>query len=125
MQFYERKTMVYDNLPIFKSALDLLVYIETIVKGFDKYHKYTIGEDLRKYSKSILFMIQRANMSRDRESELVKLRDRCEELKMLIRVSQELKAFKGVKQFAEISKLTVNVSIQAQGWLKNSARVSK
>ncbi len=117
--------MHYDNLPIFKSALDLVVYIETIVKGFDKYHKYTIGEDLRKYSKDILFMIQRANMSRDRENELLRLRDRCEELKMLIRVSQELKAFKGLKQFAEISKLTVNVSIQAQGWLKSSARVSK
>ena len=41
--------MYYDNLPIYKSALDLVVYIETIVKGFNKYHKYTIGEDMRKY----------------------------------------------------------------------------
>ena len=30
--------MYYDNLPIFKSALDLVVYVESIVKGFDKYH---------------------------------------------------------------------------------------
>ncbi len=34
--------MYYDNLPIFKSTLDLVVYIETIVKGFEKYHKYII-----------------------------------------------------------------------------------
>ncbi len=33
--------MYYDNLPIFKSALDLVVYVETILKGFDKYNKYT------------------------------------------------------------------------------------
>jgi len=96
--------MYYDNLPIFKSALSLVVYIETIVKGFDKYHKYSIGLDLREYSKEIMFLIQRANMSRNREEELEKLRDKCEELKMLIRVAQELKAFKGLKQFEEISK---------------------
>ena len=39
------------NFPIFRAALELCTYIETIVKGFDKYHKYTIGEDMRKFSK--------------------------------------------------------------------------
>jgi len=65
--------LYYDNLPIYKSALDLVVYVETIVKGFDKCHKYTIGEDLKNYSKELLFMIQRANMSSQREAELLKL----------------------------------------------------
>ena len=36
-----------ENFPIFRSALELCVYVETIVKGFDKYHKYTIGEDMK------------------------------------------------------------------------------
>jgi hypothetical protein len=31
--------MQYDNLPIYKSALDFCVYIETIVKGFAKYER--------------------------------------------------------------------------------------
>ena len=56
--------MYYDNLPIYKSTLDLVVYIETIVKVFERYHKYTIGKDLRNYSKELLFMIQKANMRR-------------------------------------------------------------
>ena len=55
--------MRYDNLPIYKAALDLCVYVELIVKGFDKYHKYTLGVDLRNYSKELLFMIHRANIS--------------------------------------------------------------
>ena len=117
--------MYYDNLPIFKSALRLVVYIETIVKGFDRYDKYSIGLDLRNYSKEIMFIIQRANMSKNREVELSRLRDKCEELKMLIRVAQELKIFKGLKQFAEISKLTMAVVVQAQAWLNNTARISK
>lgn len=45
--------MQYDNLPIYKSSLDFCVYVETIVKSFAKYEKYTIGEDLRTYSKEI------------------------------------------------------------------------
>ena len=30
--------MYYENLPIFRSAMNLAVYIETIVKSFEKYH---------------------------------------------------------------------------------------
>jgi len=37
-----------ENLPIFKSALALAVYMEKIVKGFEKYNKYTIGVDLKR-----------------------------------------------------------------------------
>jgi hypothetical protein len=117
--------MYYDNLPIFKSALNLVVYIETIVKGFDKYHKYTIGVDLREYSKELLFLIQRANMSRSKEEELIALRNKCEEMKMLIRIAKELEAFKGFKQFEHSSKLTMEVVTQAQGWLTKTAGVSK
>jgi len=115
----------YDNLPIFKSALDLVVYIETIVKGFEKYHKYTIGVDLRAHSKEMLFLINRANISQDRLPRLLELRDRCEELKMLIRVSKELQSYKSFKQFEHSSKLTVAVCKQAQSWLSAAARVAR
>ena len=37
----------YDHLPIYKSALELLVYVEQIVKNFSRYNKYTIGARLR------------------------------------------------------------------------------
>jgi hypothetical protein len=119
--------MYYEMLPIFKSTMNLVVYIETIVKEFDKYHKYTIGEDLRTYSKKMLFLIQRANMSQDKQQELLELRNGCEELKMLVMLCKELKAFNSFKQFEHSSKLTVAVCRQAQAWLKNSqsARVSK
>lgn len=112
--------MHYDNLPIFKSALDLVVYLETIVKGFDKYHKYTLGEELRSSSRALLFLIQRANMSEERYGELLALRNKCEEVKMLIRIVQELKAFKGFKQFERSARLSHDVCRQAQAWLSSS-----
>ncbi len=50
------------NFPIFKSAMGLSVYIEQIVRGFEKYHKYTIGVDLRERSKAMLFLICRVGI---------------------------------------------------------------
>ena len=38
---------MYTNLPIFKVSLDLAVYLDSIVKNQDRYHRYTIGSDLR------------------------------------------------------------------------------
>lgn len=112
--------MRYDNLPIYRSAMNLCIYVETIVKGFDKYHKYTIGVDLRSFSKELLFMIHRVNISKDKKEGLEKLTFRCEDMKMLINLSKELKAFNSFKQFEHISKLVVDICKQSQGWLNST-----
>jgi hypothetical protein len=117
--------MQYDNLPIYKSSMDLCVYIETIVKSFGKYEKYTIGDDLRIYSKDILFLIHKANISLNKKNKLEELRDKCEELKMLLQLCKEMKSFKSFKQFEVSSKMTVSVAKQSQAWLNHYARVSK
>jgi len=31
----------YEHLPIYKKAMDLAVYLEKIVRGFSRYHKYS------------------------------------------------------------------------------------
>jgi len=115
----------HEKFPIFRSALELCVYIETIVKGFDRYHKYTIGEDMRRFSKDLLFIINRVGLTKDKVRVLTKLRDRCEDMKMLLLISKELKAFKSFKQFEYSSKLSVDVCKQAQAWLGSMARVSR
>ncbi|MEA2049890.1 MAG: four helix bundle protein [Campylobacterota bacterium] len=116
--------MNYDNLPIYKSALDFCVYIEQIVKTFDKYHKYTLGEDLRNSSKEILFLIHRVNVAREKKDILETLVFKCEELKMIIQISKELKLFKSFKQFEHSSKQIVGICKQSQSWYNHYARVS-
>ena len=123
--------MHYDKLPIFKSAMDLVAYTESIVKNFEKYHKYTMGEELRNRSRDILFGIQKANMSKDKSQELIALRDKCEAFKMTVVIAQEIKAFNSFKQFENSSRLSYTVCRQAQAWLNsqdhntdNNARVS-
>lgn len=116
--------MRYEELPVYKAGMDFAVYIETIVKKFEKYEKYTIGEDLRNYSKELLFLIHRANISEDKRERLEHLRDKCEEIKMLLQLSKELKAFRSFKQFEVSSRLIVAVCKQSQAWLNHYARVS-
>ncbi len=115
--------MYYENLPIFHVAMNLAVYIETIVKSFERYHKYTIGVNLRERTQKMLFLISQANMANDRVSKLFELREMCEMTKITIQLAQELKAFRNFKQFEQSTKLAVEVCKQSQAWLKSSAGV--
>ena len=111
-----------EALPIYKSALSLAVYMEQIVRGFEKYHKYTMGVELREKSKTLLFAINRVNMSDDKVKALTTLRDACEDMKVLIQIAKELQSFKNFKQFEHSSLLTVTVCKQAQAWLGATKR---
>ncbi|MDG6005014.1 MAG: hypothetical protein E3K29_04110 [Candidatus Brocadia sp.] len=56
----------YEHLPIYKEALDLTVYFEEIVRNFSRYHKYTLGTELREKSREIIRCIIKAKSTRDR-----------------------------------------------------------
>ena len=36
-----------EHPPIYKASYDLCPYLEQVVRGFSRYHKYTLGADLR------------------------------------------------------------------------------
>ncbi len=55
-----------EHLPIYKATYDLCLYFEQIVRNFSRYHKYTLGTDLRETSRRVLRRIVRVNArSRD------------------------------------------------------------
>jgi hypothetical protein len=56
----------YEHLPIYRAAFDLAVHIEKLVRGFTRYHKYSLGSELRERSREILAGIIDANHGRDR-----------------------------------------------------------
>ena len=112
---------LHENLTIYKKALDLAVYFENIVGNFSKYHKYTVGSDLRNISKEILLLIAKANASKDKTSLLLKLREKIEEMKILINICKELKAFRSLRSFEYAIKGAVNIAKQNEGWLKSQS----
>jgi len=51
----------YEHLPIYKKAFDLAVHFEKVAARFSRYHKYTLGTELRNRSREIVLSIIRAN----------------------------------------------------------------
>lgn len=115
----------YENLPIYKASLDLTVYIEKIVCNFGRYHKYTVGTDLRNVSRRILILVARANVKKDRGSCLVEALEKLDELKILVRLCKEIKAFHSFKSFEFVTKQIVEVSRQCEGWLRSQNSSSR
>ena len=114
----------YKNLPVYKKAQDLAVYFETLVRNFEKYHKYTIGADFRNLSRRILILVAKANTQAVRLEYLTEALDNLLELKILVHFGKEVKAFRSFKNFETAIKLVVDVSRQCEGWFRsqNSSR---
>ncbi len=112
----------YEHLPIYKASLDLAVHFEKVVAGFSRYHKYTLGADLRNQSRAVVTQVIQANHSPQKYTELVQLRARLEELLLLTRIGKEVQAFKSFKAFKYIIEKLVSISRQNEGWIKSAAK---
>ena len=108
----------YEHLPIYKSALDLCIYFEKIVRNFNRNHKYVIGADLRRLSIKAVMLIIKANDVRNKTPLLLQLKDVLEEIKILIKICKEVKAFNNFKSFVFSVKLVDSVIRQCAGWIK-------
>jgi len=112
----------YEHLPIYKKAMELAVYLQTVVKNFSRYNKYSVGEDLRGLSRKTVQLIIRANSSASRMQVLAELVETCEMLKTTIVFAKEIKAFSGFNSFQQACGLAVILCKQSEGWLQSSKK---
>ncbi len=112
----------YEHLPIYKKAMDVAVHFEKVVAGFSQYHKYTLGTELRNKSREIVSLIVESNSTADRLPCLLDLRERIEELIILVRLCKEVRAFKSFKSFQFAVEDINSVSRQNEGWIKSAGK---
>ena len=112
----------YEHLPIYRAAFDLALHLETIVRNFSRYHKYTLGTELRNGSRQVLERIIEANNSRQREPHLRRLRHELERLKVLARLCHEAGGFASTRAYLHVSELVVGIAKQNEGWLRQTAK---
>lgn len=110
-----------EHLPIYKSAYDLCLWLEQVVRGFSRYHKYAIGSDLRSGSRRILRLVVRANARTDKTPVLLELREEIEELKAMIRLCHDAGGFGGIASFEHGARLIVEIAKQNEGWLRSQS----
>ena len=110
----------YEHLPIFREAYDLSVHIEKIVRNFGRYHKYTLGTDLRNKSRCILGKIVDANNSRKRRGLLLELRQELEGFKVLSRLCHDSGGFASTRSYLHVAERITGIARQNEGWIKKS-----
>ena len=79
--------------------MDLTIYFEKIVRNFSRYHKYTLGSELREKSREIVGLIIKANSTAERLPLLLDLREKLEGLNVLLRISKEVRAFNSFNSY--------------------------
>ena len=114
----------YEHLPIYKKAYDLTVYFENLVRNFSRYHKYSVGAELRQLSREVLRLIRRANDAEDKAPALLENRERLEDLKTTVRLCKDLKAFQNFNSFQYSINEVVGLCRQNEGWLKATLQKS-
>ena len=112
----------YEHLPIYKTAMDLTVYLEQVVRNFSRYHKYTLGSELRQQSRELVTVILRANSRREKLPVLYELRERLEGLLVLLRIGKEVQVFQKCTVYGRAAELVVALSRQNEGWIKSQSR---
>ncbi len=109
----------YENLPIYRRTMELAVFVESMVRNFARYHKYALGADMRHLSRRLVALVIKANSRRDKTAVLTELRDSSEEMKVLIVLAKEVRAFTNFKEFQQASMLATDISRQSEGWLRS------
>ena len=108
----------YEHLPIFRAAFDLAVHLEKIVRNFSRYHRYTLGTELRNRGRGILERVIEANNTVERETQLLLLRQEIEGLKVLTRLCYESGGFASTRSYLYVAEQIVQLAKQNEGWLR-------
>ncbi|MBF8274703.1 MAG: hypothetical protein HW380_3808 [Magnetococcales bacterium] len=110
----------YEHLPIYRSAFDLAVHVEKIVQSFSRYHKYSLGTELRKSSREIVMRVIHANDASDRAVVLLSLRHDLENFKIISRLCHESGGFASTRSYLHVAEWIVNLAKQNEGWLRQT-----
>ena len=106
----------YEHLPIFRDAYDLAVHMEKIVRNFSRYHKYTLGTELRNKSRAILEIIVKANNARERAPHLFQLRQELETLKLTARLCHDSGGFSGTRGYLYVAERIKHNRLGGEAW---------
>ncbi len=110
----------YEHLPIYKTAMEMAVYLQNRIKNFSRYNKYSIGTELRDLSRKILLLTIQANSTTQKQVHLQELVAYCDMLKTTLIFAKEVNAFDNFKSFQHAAAIAVSLCKQSEGWLKSS-----
>lgn len=115
---------LHSDLPIYRTAYDLLDAITDLARNMPRDFKQSIGGKLRDECVEIVVLIFRANCAREKAPHLVDLVERLQVADLLLRLSRD-KRLISTKQYAETVKLTDSMKTHPHlvRWMKRKPRI--
>lgn len=117
--------------PIYRDCQRLLRHTEEVVMRFSRYHKYTVGADLRRQAFTIMRRVHRAVYDRPQQAHhLQALVWQVDDYKLSLQLAMDLGAFvhgktknqqpqgPGFAAFETVALLAAAIGKQCGGWLK-------
>ncbi|MBL7072702.1 MAG: four helix bundle protein [Candidatus Omnitrophica bacterium] len=109
---------LYNTLPVFKKAYDLLIEICKTTTGLSREYKYTLGEKLKNETLELLLQIYKVNSRREKKIHIDRCMENTEAVRLLIRLLHDLRQI-SIKRMISLNMLIENVSKQLSGWKKS------
>lgn len=114
---------LHKDLPIYKSAYDLLSITTEITRNIPRDFKRLIGEKVREECVEILVLIFRANVSTHKTQHIEILLERLQVIELLLRLSRD-KRFISTGQYSKAIDVTDSIGKQSSGWKKQQLAAS-
>ena len=115
--------------PIYRDCQRLLQHTEAVVRRFSRYHKYTLGTDLRRQAMEVMRTVHRAVFEKARQTRHVQaLVWQVDDYKLTLQLAVDLGAFQhgkagapagpGFSAFETAAQLAAAIGKQCGGWQK-------
>lgn len=105
--------------PIARLSHRILTDVETAVRRFPRFHKYSVGADLRAHAMQVARCVHKA--WRDAEQRLHRVMEVCsavDDLKISMQLAKQVRAFGSFAEFEAVARLVNELGQQSGGWLK-------
>jgi len=109
---------MYKNLSIFEKTYELILWLYPTVNKFPKSQRFVLGQQIENTVLEILKGIIQANSERDKLSHLKQTSVDLDKLRILIRLSKDLK-FISIRQYQFAADKINEVGKMLGGWIKS------
>jgi len=109
---------MYKNLPIFEKTYELILWLYPLINKFPKSQRFVLGQQIETAALEILKGVIYANQERYKTPVLSKISVELDILRILIRLSHDLK-FIGIRQYQFGAEKINEIGKMLGGWLKS------
>ncbi|MDD2438558.1 MAG: four helix bundle protein [Massilibacteroides sp.] len=107
--------MIYDQLPVFKTAYDMLLQVFNCCRNMQRDYRYTLAEKLKNETIELLICIYNANKSQDKLAYIEKAQEHLVVVKIQIRLLNDLKQI-SLRRYAAYAESVASISKQLTAW---------